>query len=432
MLMSIRLLMSVVLLCLLTACATSTGGSAKTEEQNKKLKTAKINAQLGIAYLERHNLQRAKQKLLLSLEQGPNIPEPWYSMAYFLEATGNKDDASIYYQKAIAVAPIRGDAHNNYGTFLCRSGDYRGSIEHFMLAVKDPTYLDPADAYENAGLCALKIPDKEMAAKYFTRALQEDPSRMVSERKLRELNKQLAMNEVSDTEAPVVTPEPVAESIVEPVVNPAPKRIAYNSLKQRHEEEENEDEADSGLVKVPDLLKAKPVATATIPALAPVPAPAKAVYTPAPKPTSKVKHKTVTAQAKTKPLLISKVKPKSATAQAKTKSLVISKVKPKLVTAQAKTKSLALSKVKHKSVTAQAKTKPLAIVNPLTHEKFQEERVASKPTAKKKLALKTQLKTAKVAATLPHKQSIEAAKAVKPKHRSLVKKHVPAKSVVTV
>lgn len=347
MLKYIHIIMFVALFCLLSACASV--NSTNSEEQARKVKTAKINAQLGIAYLERRNLQRAKQKLLLALEQGPTIPEPWYSMAYFLEATGNKDDASIYYQKAISVAPTRGDAQNNYGTFLCRNGDYRGSIEHFMLAVKDPTYLDPADAYENAGLCALKIPDKTMATKYFSQALQQDPSRMVSERKLRELNQYLAMNDTSTDDtlmAPVVT-------------SPPPKRIAYHSLKQRHEEEENEDEADSGLVKVPDLLKARPNAPVT------TVAPTKAVYIPA---------------------LKAKLR-----------------VKPKVVTAKAKA----------------------------TSELFHVERVALKPIAKKKVALKSGVKrnkAVKLAAKFKHKRLVASAK---PAHAT-AKKQVPVKGMVTV
>lgn len=397
------------LFCFLSACASV--NTAKTEEQEQKIKTAKINAQLGIAYLERHNLQRSKQKLLLALEQGPNIPEPWYSMAYFLEATGNKDDASIYYQKAISVAPTRGDAQNNYGTFLCRSGEYRAAVEHFMLAVKDPTYLDPADAYENAGLCALKIPDKAMASKYFSQALQQDPSRTVSERKLRDLNKYLAMNkgnDVNDVADESASAPTVTMSAAEPTIAPPPKRIAYNSLKHRHEEEENEDEAESGLVKVPDLLKARPVmktasAEDIILSGAAAPTAVKAVYTPALKHKAKLKVKPVTAQVEAKPVIKTKTKMK-AVANRK-------------------------SATKAKSVTS---VKSVAMVNPLTKEKFHMDKGAARTGSKKKVALKAkhgQVKASKMAANSRHKQAVASAKSSK--HR-VATKHVPLKGVVTV
>lgn len=171
---------------ILSACSTTK--TAQDEEDSiRKIRTAKINAQLGIAYLERKNIQRSKQKLLLALKQGPDIPETWYSMGYFLESTGNKDEANKYYLRAIEVAPNRGDAQNNYGTFLCRAGNYSASIQRFLLAVKDPNYLDPAAAYENAGVCAMKIPLYTEAQQYFNQSILQDPARPVSLIKLAEI-----------------------------------------------------------------------------------------------------------------------------------------------------------------------------------------------------------------------------------------------------
>ncbi|MFZ2315050.1 MAG: type IV pilus biogenesis/stability protein PilW [Gammaproteobacteria bacterium] len=170
-----RLAILGVFISLLTACFTNK--AVVNEENERVIKVAKINVQLGMAYLENNNIQRAKQKLLLALRQGPTLPETWFTMAYFLEATGDKEQAGVYYLKAISVAPQRGDAQNNYGTFLCRSGEYKASVHHFMLAVKDPDYLDVAGAYENAGLCALKIPNKQLAKQYFQMAVRQDPKR---------------------------------------------------------------------------------------------------------------------------------------------------------------------------------------------------------------------------------------------------------------
>lgn len=196
-----RIIIFSILLCLVSGCKTtqenSQSNSGMTSDglapsnqsvMRAKSDTAKINAQLGIAYLEQKNVQRAKQKLLLALQQGPNIPEPWYSMAYFLEATGNSVEAKKYYLKAVEVAPTRGDAQNNYGTFLCRSGHYKESIEHFMIAANTSDYLDPAAAYENAGLCAMKIPAYKQAGEYFNQALLKDPARTLSLLKLADVD----------------------------------------------------------------------------------------------------------------------------------------------------------------------------------------------------------------------------------------------------
>ncbi|MHB1948165.1 MAG: type IV pilus biogenesis/stability protein PilW [Gammaproteobacteria bacterium] len=159
---------------LLNSCSTL---SADEQEKIKNKKIAQINMQLGMGYLEKNDMQRAKQKLLYALQKSPELPEAWYSMAYFQEMTGNHAEANKDYLKSIDLAPKRGDVQNNYGTFLCRTGKYQESIRHFVAATKDMQYLDSAGAYENAGLCALKIPDKQQAIKYFTLALEQDPTR---------------------------------------------------------------------------------------------------------------------------------------------------------------------------------------------------------------------------------------------------------------
>lgn len=164
--------------CLLSACATAP--STNKDNVTKLEKTAEINTQLGMAYLEKQDMQRAKQKFLLALTQAPKSPQVWYSMAYFLEVTGDKQQAKEYYSKAVNLAPNRGDVQNNFGTFLCRSGEYDAAIQHFLLAVKDPEYIETSSAYENAGLCALKIPNKRLALQYFNQAAIQDPNSAVA------------------------------------------------------------------------------------------------------------------------------------------------------------------------------------------------------------------------------------------------------------
>lgn len=172
---------------MLTACSTN---KTTTESLEKNTKSAIINIQLGMKYLERKDLQRAKTKLLLALQQAPYLPESWYAMGYYLEATGDAKGADKYYLKAVKLQPQRGDVQNNYGTYLCRTGQYRKSIDHFKIATEDPDYLDLASAYENAGLCSLKIPDKKLAIYYFRQAVAQEPERRVSLNELAKLTKQ--------------------------------------------------------------------------------------------------------------------------------------------------------------------------------------------------------------------------------------------------
>lgn len=160
---------------LLSGCASNQTAQSSASANTNNISAADINAQLGIAYLGRGDVGRAKEKLLLAQSQAPNNPVVWYAMGYFNEKTGDMAQANRNYLKAIKIAPNDGSAQNNYGTFLCRHGQYQPAISHFMIAIKDPNYLPVGEAYENAGLCALKIPNQALAQQYFIKALQYNP-----------------------------------------------------------------------------------------------------------------------------------------------------------------------------------------------------------------------------------------------------------------
>lgn len=141
---------------------------------------ATYNTQLGLAYLKQGNRPRAKKKLLIALDQAPDSPNVNAAMAYLMEKTGDVEEARHYYQKAMSLAPGSGAQLNNYGTFLCRQGQYTQAEKYFMQAVKDMHYEHTSGAYENAGLCAIAVPDYSKAIIYFSKALEQDPSRKQS------------------------------------------------------------------------------------------------------------------------------------------------------------------------------------------------------------------------------------------------------------
>lgn len=158
---------------LLGGCATekATYSSNHHVVHRNHTAAAKANVVLATEFMKKNDNVKAKEKLLLAQKQAPKLPAVWYGMGYFLEHTGDLAAAETQYKHAISLAPKDGEAHNNYGTFLCRHGKYNESLQEFMLAVKDPNYLQVTDAYENAGMCALKIPDQKRAYAYFNKAL---------------------------------------------------------------------------------------------------------------------------------------------------------------------------------------------------------------------------------------------------------------------
>jgi type IV pilus assembly protein PilF len=138
-------------------------------------KAAKINVQLGLAYLEKNQMSQAKKSLLQAKSEAPQEAAVWYGLGYFLERTGDLKSAEEHYRVALALNSNAGPALNNYGTFLCRQNRYSEALKIFEQAAADPHYLEPAVAYANAGLCALKIPNEGLAKHYFQEARAKDP-----------------------------------------------------------------------------------------------------------------------------------------------------------------------------------------------------------------------------------------------------------------
>lgn len=165
---------------LLSLQACQTTNHSRDDANRQKNNASGYNVQLGLEYLKQGNIERSKRKLWLALEQAPNSPDANAAMAYFMEKTGDPKRARRYYQKAMAAAPGRGTQLNNYGAFLCRQQEYTQAERYFLKAVNDPQYEHTAGAFENAGLCALAIPNREKARQYFAEALKHDPSRKQS------------------------------------------------------------------------------------------------------------------------------------------------------------------------------------------------------------------------------------------------------------
>jgi len=149
---------------------------------------ARTNAQLGLTYLNKNMYPEAKNRLLTALQENPKSAVGWYSMAYYFEKTDDLKSANQYYQKAISVEPHSGSAHNNYGTFLCRQKQYKAAIREFLVAIHQPNYMHVASAYENAGMCAMQIPDRKMATQYFEKAINNNPNMPYSLLNLARLN----------------------------------------------------------------------------------------------------------------------------------------------------------------------------------------------------------------------------------------------------
>lgn len=168
-------------LLLLVSCAAQKEVTVAKEKHAKRIiEAAKINTQLGLAYLKQGNRPRAKSKLLNALSLAPQSADVNAGFAYYLERSGDFDKADQYYQRAIKYSANSGAQLNNYGAFLCRNKRYKEAEQFFLKAVDDVKYINAAGAYENAGLCAEASGNDKLAITYFKKALVQDPQRKPS------------------------------------------------------------------------------------------------------------------------------------------------------------------------------------------------------------------------------------------------------------
>jgi type IV pilus assembly protein PilF len=150
----------------LAACATPDQGSKVSDRD-----AARYNVQLGMSYLQRGDLEGAREKLERAAQQDPSLAAAHAALGILYERAGDMRRAGEHLQRATRLAPEDPNQLNNYGGFLCRQGDRRQGIRHFEMAAANAYYRTPEAALTNAGVCARGIPDPDAAETYLRRAL---------------------------------------------------------------------------------------------------------------------------------------------------------------------------------------------------------------------------------------------------------------------
>ena len=161
------------LITLLNACVTS-GGIAplRTEEGRNQARDAYI--QLGIGYLQQGVTEQAKMPLKKALEIDPNSADAHAALALIFQRELEPELAGQHYRKALAQGQNT-RIQNNYGSFLYEQGKYPEAYEQFNRAAEDTLYSGRSGVFENIGLTALRLNNKEQALKYFERSLRLNP-----------------------------------------------------------------------------------------------------------------------------------------------------------------------------------------------------------------------------------------------------------------
>jgi type IV pilus assembly protein PilF len=162
----------------LVSLLVSAGASQQTENPDEKSdsrRAAESNTSLGLEYMERGQYEVALGKLKKAVREDPGYAPAHTVMAVLYERIGEFALAGKSYQKAYQADPANGDVNNNYGVYLCKSGEANKAMGHFLKALDDPFYSSPSVALTNAGACEMGDGDLAEANNYLRRALKIEP-----------------------------------------------------------------------------------------------------------------------------------------------------------------------------------------------------------------------------------------------------------------
>lgn len=143
-------------LFLLSACT----NSVNTVAEHQRLEAVKARLNLALAYLEQQDFPKAKENIDKAHQHDPKDYLPYSVLAYYYQQIGDNPQAENAYQQALKLSNNRPDVRNNYGTFLCKQGQFQQAYAQFDDAVKSQTpYYHQADSLENIVLCAKQEPN---------------------------------------------------------------------------------------------------------------------------------------------------------------------------------------------------------------------------------------------------------------------------------
>jgi type IV pilus assembly protein PilF len=166
---------------LLDGCGTSAPRElATSSDQTDVQKRARIRLQLAMGYYEQRQMNVALDEIKKALAADPNFSDAFNVRALIYMDMGETKLAEENFQQALRLSPNNPDLANNYGWFLCQSGHVRQSIAYFEQALGNRSYLSPAKAQNNAGVCSLKMGDGAAAERYLMQAFQNEPGNPVT------------------------------------------------------------------------------------------------------------------------------------------------------------------------------------------------------------------------------------------------------------
>jgi len=163
-----RIILLVNLMLLLSACQTVAVNSDPE-------KAAKLNASLGVAYMQKGQNELAMEKLNKALEQDSSNADVHHYLAELYRRLNVSDKAEQYFLSAMELSPGDSAIKNNYAAFLCQQGTVDAAYKIFEAVLADPLYVNKGRVLENKAFCAQLTGNIKLAHENFVLATKFNP-----------------------------------------------------------------------------------------------------------------------------------------------------------------------------------------------------------------------------------------------------------------
>ncbi|QTD32391.1 type IV pilus biogenesis/stability protein PilW [Pseudomonas fluorescens] len=169
--MSLRFALLLLLASLCAGCVLSGDyNPMKTSKGRDEARAAYV--QLGLGYLQQGMTERAKVPLKKALELDGSDPDANAALGLVFQAEMEPKLADEHFRTALSSRPADARILNNYGSFLYEEQRYKEAYERFEQAAADTLYPERSRVFENLGMTAAKLGQRDLAQQQLEKALR--------------------------------------------------------------------------------------------------------------------------------------------------------------------------------------------------------------------------------------------------------------------
>jgi len=133
---------------------------------------ANVYIQLAIAYLNEQDFNTALANAKKAVAKDNSHPNAYNVLALIYQRLGQNTKAEANYRRALSISPNDPYINNTYGSFLCSLKKLDKALIYYKKTESHPLYSNKWVPLTNAGICALRLGNLELAQEYLRKALQ--------------------------------------------------------------------------------------------------------------------------------------------------------------------------------------------------------------------------------------------------------------------